>query len=236
MLLNFSFIQLRSRLATDKCWCTPLALRHSIATEIPGGYSRVFAEYMRRHMLGTHGCSVVGVPLDCTSVGGGVLCLWAVLTNVVADGEGFELGFEWKGASSLRPCIKHWNVLKKGSDLAGRDGSGIFVELGCTDKALFKEWSHAELIDNCDKILAARARRDGGALSNGKFETFCTLTNFNCKQRCPLSSCIQNCNEDRSPRCTLRRVCLHAVASLRGSTGPSALRWTGCIRSCRMEC
>ena len=191
MNLNFSFTQLRSGLRSDKCWATPLTLRHNIAAEIPGGYSRVFATYMRRHLLGTHGCSVVGVPLDCTSVGGGVRCLWAVLTNIAADGEGFELGFEWKGASSLRPCVKHWNVLKKGSDLAARDASGVFVEIGCPDSATFKEWTHAELIGNCEEILEARARRDDGSLTASAWDRFCTLSNFNCKHRCPLSSCVR---------------------------------------------
>ena len=39
--------------------------------------------------------------------------LFAKLGNVLADGEGHMMAFDWKGASALKPCLRHFNVYKK---------------------------------------------------------------------------------------------------------------------------
>ena len=35
------------------------------------------------------------------------------LASLLSDGDGLRMGLDWKGATSLKPCIKHFNVWKK---------------------------------------------------------------------------------------------------------------------------
>jgi len=50
----------------------------------------------------------------------GPTLLFACLSNMLSDGDGLRMAFEWKGASGLKPCIKHYNVFKK--DIRSRVG------------------------------------------------------------------------------------------------------------------
>ena len=47
--------------------------------------------------------------------------------------------FDWRGASSFRPGFRHWNVLKKGSDLSWRRPG--FCEITCCDPSQFAVWA-----------------------------------------------------------------------------------------------
>jgi hypothetical protein len=160
------------------CRCTPITTRAGLFSDLEGGFSRILAMYLRVHLLGTHGCLTVGVPLQL-GASGGLKVLWAKLSNLVADGEGFELAYEWRGASSLRPCLRHYNVLAKGSDLAARDTSGQFVELACSDPTRFREWDHADLCANAAGVLEARARLQAGGMAKGSFKKFLQAAGFN---------------------------------------------------------
>jgi hypothetical protein len=50
---------------------------------------------------------------DCRSSYHDQWLLFARLTNLLSDGDGLRMAFDWKGASSLKPCFKHYNVFKK---------------------------------------------------------------------------------------------------------------------------
>ena len=162
----------------EVCRCTPMTLRACIAHEIPGGYSRVLAMYLRVHLLGAHGSLTAGVPLDL-GAHGGLVVLWAKLANLVADGEGFQLSYEWKGASSIRPCLRHYNVLSNGSGLAALDTSGQFVDLACSDPGKFRAWDHANLCANAAGVLEAKARREAGTMSKTMYDKVVKCAGFN---------------------------------------------------------
>ena len=51
-----------------------------------------------------------GVPV---TVDGVPKLVFAKLSNVLADGEGHAKAWDWNGAQSLRPCVVHYNVMKK---------------------------------------------------------------------------------------------------------------------------
>ncbi len=68
---------------------------------------RIFLEKL---LIGPSGLSGGGVAIELDD---GPLLLFGRLSNVLADGEGLMKAFDWKGASSLKPCLKHFNVYKK---------------------------------------------------------------------------------------------------------------------------
>ena len=57
---------------------------------------------------------------DCTAgvpimISGRPILLFARLTDLLSDGDGLRMAFDWKGASSMKPCFKHYNVFMKDS-------------------------------------------------------------------------------------------------------------------------
>ena len=85
---------------------------------------------MERILYGPSGMSTVGVPL---LIGGQERILFAKLTNLLSDGDGHRMGWDWRGAASLKPCWKHFNVFRKDSGLAHRMPG--YVEIDCSDPA-----------------------------------------------------------------------------------------------------
>ena len=61
-------------------------------------------------MVGPAGLLTVGLPL---LIAGMHRLLFARLANMLSDGDGLRTGLDWKGASSLKPCFKHMNVIMK---------------------------------------------------------------------------------------------------------------------------
>ena len=47
------------------------------------------------------------------TIHGQPVLIFASLHNVLGDGEGLMKAFDWRGASSLKPCLRHYNVLRK---------------------------------------------------------------------------------------------------------------------------
>ena len=176
MNINFSFKELHGHTQKDDAWCTPMTLRNTVAANIVGGYSRMLCVYLRRQLIGPHGCMVVGIPLR---LGDRHVVLWATLGNLLADGEGFELAYEWRGAGSLRPCLKHYNVLAKGCQLAVHDTSNTFVEITCPDTSRFLAWTHESLRENAATALDARNQYDAGTLGKTRFKDVLQTAGFN---------------------------------------------------------
>jgi hypothetical protein len=78
--------------------------------EAVGGWSHLFRVYLEHQLLSPGGLAVGGVPL---TIDGQPVLIFASLHNVLGDGEGLMKAFDWKGASSMKPCVKHYNVLRK---------------------------------------------------------------------------------------------------------------------------
>lgn len=81
--------------------------------QVQGGWSHIFSIFLNRLLVGPRGLATGGVAV---TVAGESLLIFAALHGVIADGEGHAKAWDWKGASSMKPCIKHFNVLRKEFD------------------------------------------------------------------------------------------------------------------------
>jgi hypothetical protein len=111
MNLHFSFKELgQHALCNELAWFTPVCIRTSILHKCRGGWSHFLRMYLWTHLLGPTGIATAGVPI---MISGRPILLFAKLTNLLSDGDGLRMAFDWKGASSMKPCFKHYNVFKK---------------------------------------------------------------------------------------------------------------------------
>ena len=104
MVVNFSFIELGEFLRRDGAWFTPVAVRTEFIKTVAGGWSAMLREFLQLFLSGTHGIETVGVPIP-----GGKL-LRATLGFLLSDGDGYRIAMDWKGASSAKPCLRHWSA------------------------------------------------------------------------------------------------------------------------------
>ena len=61
-------------------------------------------------LSGTVGFATSGACIELTN---GPVILFATLANLLSDGDGHRMAFDWRGASGMKPCLKHYNVFKK---------------------------------------------------------------------------------------------------------------------------
>lgn len=166
MVLSFSFRQLGQwALATGCCWHTPMVVRSSIMHQVQGGWSSILASFLRRFLLGPQGLSTAGVVLELSS---GLKVLYARLGNLITDGDGWRLAFDWKGASSHRPCFRHFNVLRKNSDLAWRRPG--YCEVTCTNPAAMKPWAAVDIYSAVDVLAGALDRVSAGTMTMASYK------------------------------------------------------------------
>jgi hypothetical protein len=135
--------------------------------QVKGNWSAMFKAYLQLQLFGPCGLATSGVPLTMSS--GEPLLLFAKLSNVLADGEGLAKTYEWKGASSMKPCLKHWNVLKVGSGLTHHAGE-VFVEGSCCDPAKFKSTTVRSLKTAANMVLAAADKFQEGLIDSTTYE------------------------------------------------------------------
>lgn len=123
------------------------------------------------------GLSTAGVPLALGPPYGDVL-LFATLSHIVADGEGFELLYQWRGASSMRPCLRHWNMVPCGSGIAHR--SEDFQELSCADPSKMFALKHSDYIELAGTVVHDKTRKEAGVISNAEYKRTLKASGFNC--------------------------------------------------------
>lgn len=115
MVLSFTFVELGQHLMSRAAaWQTPVCIRTSIMNKVQGGWANLLRLYLRRQLFGPSGLAGAGLPLELAD--GTVVPLFAKLHAVLADGDGLRIGFDWRGHSSLKPCLRHFNVFKKELD------------------------------------------------------------------------------------------------------------------------
>ena len=113
------------------------------------------------HMLfGPTGMATVG---QAVVIHGVPRLIFAKVTNILSDGDGHRMAWDWKGASSLKPCFKHYNVFKLGSDLVARRPG--YVEIDCCEAARLRSWSADKVYEVADTLLAAEARARAGTMT-----------------------------------------------------------------------
>lgn len=97
--------------------------------------------------------------------------LTATLENLLSDGDGLRSALNWRGANSLRPCLRHWNVTKKGSTLL--EHSADLVDITCANVRRFKTQSDEVTNANLALVEAAVRRRSTGAITATLLNTIC---------------------------------------------------------------
>ena len=115
MALYFTFKEVFD--PRNRMWFCPLVIRTRIASTLLGGTSHVFAWFLRRMLFGPNGLATAGV---CFTVNNIERVFFANLGILLSDGDGLRLALGWRGAGSLKPCVRHVNVWKKDSDLCDR--------------------------------------------------------------------------------------------------------------------
>ena len=93
-------------------------------------------------------------------VNGSYALLFATIRRLLSDGDGLRIALQWMGQGALKPCWRHWNVMKKDSDRAHRVEG--YVEITESNPEAFERWGDDAFHVAIDVILAARARRATG--------------------------------------------------------------------------
>ncbi len=122
---------------------------------------RLFLEHF---LLGPVGLSTAGLHVPCSEQGA---LLFGRVTNMLSDGDGLRMIWDWRGASSLKPCWKHWNVFKVDSSLAHRKPG--YVEADCTDLGQFRSWSATQLYSTVDTLAVASAKVVEGTMTKTRY-------------------------------------------------------------------
>lgn len=111
LVVSIAFQELGQDLINNGlAWCTPAVIRTQTIKAVAGGMSNVLRTFLVHLMLGPAGLSTSGIPLE---IGGCIVPLFAKVGNLMSDGDGIRAGFDWRGHASIKPCLKHFNVLKK---------------------------------------------------------------------------------------------------------------------------
>ena len=129
MVLSVSFLQLgQFALTSGDAWVTLAVVRTiGVIDCVVGGWSAMLRVLLEQLFLGNLGLATVGLPLNLSQQP--PVMLFAALTNFLADGDGLRSAYDLRGASSLKPCLVHHNVLKNVRRLA-------VAMWGCTDSLI----------------------------------------------------------------------------------------------------
>ena len=111
MVLSLTFRELgQEAISSGRAWFTCAVIRSTVVGEVVGGWSACLRLFLDRLLLGPAGFATAGCPVPIAGTG---RLLFARVTNLPSDGDGLRQALDWKGASGLKPCFKHYNVLKK---------------------------------------------------------------------------------------------------------------------------
>lgn len=166
MCLYFNFLELGSDcLSKTASWYCSCVLSCRMEGLIDGRWTRVFADHLEMFFLGAFGLQNVGVLIQSGSRRS--MMLYATLGIIISDGDGLRKALNWRGASSMRPCFRHDNVIKKGTNLTLPSDWFCISHCRYSD---FTRRSSQDLWDACDKIQAAHDRFRSGNITRGLYE------------------------------------------------------------------
>ena len=177
MVLSFNFEQLGSlTLQKDYSWMVPICVRTSKIKQVMGGWSHMLKRFFHTLLLGDHGAMTDGITVVVRE---SILVIYCRVKCLGSDYDGLRMAYDWRGASSLRGCLKCSNVFKKGSDLAWRCGN--CVETTCVDKTQLIERSTEEFEDDFDLVTDAGRQFAAGEITKTAFVDIqmSTSQNFN---------------------------------------------------------
>ena len=151
----FNFAELGANMLSLTCtWLLPVSIRHEQFDNIEGGWSRVFCLIMRKLFMGPENFASTGVAV---TIFGQHRLIYAKLHWLISDGDGHRMTFCWKGASGLRPCLVHSNILKK--ECAALETLGPdYVDITCCEPGRFKRKSARQFAVGAEKVRRAHER------------------------------------------------------------------------------
>ena len=163
MVVNFSFQELEYY--GDFTWWTMAVAKVNTLKTVEGGWSRMLRDVLRMALGRPSGMMAVGLPL---AVKGKHVVINVKLTCLLSDGDGLRQALQWNGASSDKPCFRHWNVVRPGSVLDG--SSARYVNMSCADPSRFQVWSEADLRISIDVTAEARRAWAAGEIYGVRLE------------------------------------------------------------------
>ena len=150
-----------------------MAVRHSVLNDIEGGWARLLAIFLKRFL---REFTEEGIPLRLNNE---IYVLRAKLTDLLSDGDGLRMAFDWNGAASMRPCLKHKNVLPRDTGLEAPN----FVDICCHEPSLFQRSIASDLALAADTVCAASLRvglprGDPARMTKERFTELCKGMGF----------------------------------------------------------
>ena len=167
MVLNMSFEELGPALYSDACWWTVAVAMTTKISIVVGGWSRMLRDYLKLALFSPTGFMKAGMVLQLR---GQLAVIHARVKIMLSDGDGLRQALQWMGSGSLKPCFRHWNVLKKNSNRTEHDASETYVEITCPDPTKFQCWDHHELATAVDVCVAADAQHLSGRMSQARLD------------------------------------------------------------------
>jgi hypothetical protein len=138
-------------LCREESWL-PLAIaRTSEVAKIDGGMPCVFKYLLRSWFIGPLKLSCEGV---CLNLEQPTIVTFAE-TLWIKDLDAYRAVFGWKGSSSLKPCLKCRNTMKKGH--ASVTATSWQIDITCTDFAKFDLATDEDVYAIVDLIASAHA-------------------------------------------------------------------------------
>ena len=164
MVANFSFLELEG--GGDMAWWTMAVARAPIIKKVKGGWSRMLRDLLRLTLGGPSGMQTAGMAVvvrgQCVPVFARAVCL-------LSDGDGLKQALEWNGASSTKPCFRHWNCLSKGHSLS--QSSDCYVAIDCSSSNKFHVWSEDEWRTSIDVCVQANMEWSRGRCTYAIWKT-----------------------------------------------------------------
>ena len=109
---SFNFTEVGpTALCHEMTWMTFALCRAHIIKSVVGGWPRMFRILLHMLILGDLSFSQAGCPL---MLHGQVFHLYARVKIVLSDLQGFQICYDWGGASCHKPCLLCTNVWEKG--------------------------------------------------------------------------------------------------------------------------
>ena len=162
MVMGYNFVDLGEEILTkDYSLIIPVVTPTHLMNDFVGGWSNMLGLFFHMQLFGSQGLLTAGVTL---MIDGQALTIYANVRHIGGDYDGIRIGWDWKGANSIRACLKCSNCFKKDSDLAGRIDGG--VDITCTDKGALIERTSKEFEHDVDLVSEA-----GAALALGQMES-----------------------------------------------------------------
>jgi len=178
MVLSFTFLELgTTSLRRENMWFTPVVLRSKIIARVDGEWSRCLRLYLELQLFSESGLATAGVAV---MINNQPLVIYARLARLLADGDGLRSGFSVKGARGIKPCLKHFNVLRKDSNLVGLPGSEDCVEITCCNPASFKRATSIDVELLHDTLAAASDRVAAGTMTAARMKQMEQVFGINC--------------------------------------------------------